>query len=570
MFFLKDIKVKTKLLSSFLIMTILIASVGIIGKTSLKTVDTNSGEMYNNNLQSVYYLTDMKQNLTQIKSNMLQAAYVKDTSKKADFEKDIQLNQNENDTYVTAYEKISMDDVEKQIWPTYKNQLEEYNTLTVNVMKFIDAGNFDEATKQYQQLSATSDAMFENIDKLININIDSAKTDNLNNNSIYLKSNNTMTIFMIVGIILGIVMGLIISKDIDIPLLKMVNLAEKMAKFDLSNNYQVVRKDEFGKTFGALTKAQENIKDLIKLIMSDSQNMSASSQELSATIQELSAKTEEIDYAVTNIVAGIQETNAVAEEITASVKEVDSSINELSGKAMEGSDNANKSKGKAIEVKKKGEESIKEVRNLYLEKKKNMLKAIEDGKVVDNIKVMADIIASIADQTNLLALNASIEAARAGEQGNGFAVVAEEIRILSEQSSEAVTGIKDTIIKVHDAFENLSSNGEDSLKFINENVDPQFKYFENVGNRYYSDSDFVSKMSEEIASMSEELTTTVGQVNEAIQNVAVASQKSSENVETIKENVDETTKAIEQVAITAQSQAEFAQKLNEMVLKFKI
>lgn len=379
-----------------------------------------------------------------------------------------------------------------------------------------------------------------------------------------------MTIFMIVGIILGIVMGLIISKDIDIPLLKMVNLAEKMAKFDLSNNYQVVRKDEFGKTFGALTKAQENIKDLIKLIMSDSQNMSASSQELSATIQELSAKTEEIDYAVTNIVAGIQETNAVAEEITASVKEVDSSINELSGKAMEGSDNANKSKGKAIEVKKKGEESIKEVRNLYLEKKKNMLKAIEDGKVVDNIKVMADIIASIADQTNLLALNASIEAARAGEQGNGFAVVAEEIRILSEQSSEAVTGIKDTIIKVHDAFENLSSNGEDSLKFINENVDPQFKYFENVGNRYYSDSDFVSKMSEEIASMSEELTTTVGQVNEAIQNVAVASQKSSENVETIKENVDETTKAIEQVAITAQSQAEFAQKLNEMVLKFKI
>jgi len=570
MLFLKDIKVKTKLISSFLIMAILIAIVGIIGKTSLKTVDTNSGEMYNNNLQSVYYLTDMKQSLTQIKSDMLQVAYVKDDSKKADLEKDIKLNQDKNEKYVTAYEKISMDDVEKQIWPTYKNQLEKYNTLTANVMKLIDDGNFDEATKQYQQLSATDDAMFGNIDKLINTNIDSAKTDNLNNNSIYLKSNNTMTILIIVGIILGIVCGLIISKDIDIPLLKMVDLAEKMAKFDLSNNYQVVRKDEFGKTFGALTKAQENIKELIKVIISDSQNMSASSQELSATIEELSAKTEEIDYAVTNIVAGIQETNAVAEEITASVKEVDSGINELSGKAMEGSDNANKSKGRAIEVKKKGEESIKEVRDLYSEKKKNMLKAIEDGKVVDNIKVMADTIASIADQTNLLALNASIEAARAGEQGRGFAVVAEEIGILAEQSSEAVNGIKDTIAKVQDAFENLSSNGEDSLKFINENVDPQFKYFENVGSQYYSDSDFVSKMSEEIASMSEELTATVGQVNGAIQNVAVASQKSSENAETIKENVDETTKAIEQVAITAQSQAEFAEKLNEMVLKFKI
>jgi len=570
MFFLKDIKVKTKLLSSFLIMAILIAIVGIIGKTSLKTVDTNSGEMYNNNLQSVYYLTDMKQNLTQIKSDMLQVAYVKDASKKADLEKDIKLNQDENDKYVTAYEKISMDDVEKQIWPTYKKQLEKYNTLTANVMKLIDDGNLDEATKQYQQLSVTDDAMFGNIDKLININIDSAKTDSSNNNSIYLKSNNTMTMLIIVGIILGIVCGLIISKDIDIPLLKMVDLAEKMAKFDLSNNYQVLRKDEFGKTFGALAKAQENIKELIKAIMNNSQNMSASSQELSATIEELSAKTEEIDDAVTNIVAGIQETNAVTEEITASVKEVDSSINELTGKAMEGSDNANKSKGKAVEVKQKGEESIKEVRDLYSEKNKNMRKAIEDGKVVANIKVMADTIASIADQTNLLALNASIEAARAGEQGKGFSIVAEEIRTLSEQSSQAVTGIKDTIAKVQDAFLNLSGNGEDSLKFINENVEPQFKYFENVGNQYYSDSDFVSKMSEEIASMSEELTATVGQVNEAIQNVAVAAQRSSENAETIKENVDETTKAIEQVAVTAQSQAEFAQKLNEMVLKFKI
>ena len=212
--------------------------------------------------------------------------------------------------------------------------------------------------------------------------------------------------------------------------------------------------------------------------MENSQDMSASSEELSATVQELTSKTEEIDNAVANIAYEMQESSSSSEEITASVEEVDSSINELSEKAMEGSNNANKSKERATEVEKKGKEAIEEVRNLYEEKKKNMLMAIEDGKVVDNIKVMADTIASISEQTNLLALNAAIEAARAGEQGKGFAVVAEEVRKLAEQSSQAVTGIQDTIVKVQNAFKNLSGTGSEVLKFINENVHQQFEYFE--------------------------------------------------------------------------------------------
>ena len=199
-----------------------------------------------------------------------------------------------------------------------------------------------------------------------------------------------------------------------------------------------------------------------------------------------------------------------------------------------------------------------------------MMKAIEDGRVVEKIKVMADTIASIAEQTNLLALNAAIEAARAGEQGRGFAVVAEEVRKLAEQSSQAVTGIQETIIKVQTAFKSSVNTGSDILNFINNNVNEQFDAYGKTGIQYYNDSDFVSKMSEEIAAMSEEITATVGEVNGAIQNMALTSQDSNEQSETIKESMDEATIAIEQVAQTAQSQAELAQKLNEMVQKFKI
>ncbi|WP_315067008.1 methyl-accepting chemotaxis protein [uncultured Clostridium sp.] len=570
MLILKDIKVKTKLISSFLIMAILIAIVGMIGRTSLKTSDANSKAMYNDDLQSVQLLTDIKQSLNSSRSNILELVYIKDASSKSDLEKQIQSNIEIEDKDIASYENISMDASEKQLWLTIKDELNQYRTLTDKVIKLTDAGRYDEADNQYRQIQDIRNSLMSDIDKIININTESAKTDNLNNNSIYVHSDNIMMTLIVVGLILAIAIGLIISRDINASLLKIEGFAESLAEYDLSKDFQIIRKDEFGKTSAALTKAQQNIKELISMIMGNSQKMNDSSEELSATVEELSAKTEEINNSVTNIVAGIQETSAVTEEVTVSVEEVDSSISELSEKAMEGSDNAVKSKERAMEVEKNGRKAIKEVRDLYSEKRDNMLKAIEDGKVVDNIKVMADTIAEISEQTNLLALNAAIEAARAGEQGKGFAVVAEEVRKLAEESAQAVATIHDTIGKVQEAFKNLSENGEDVLRFINENVDHQFEEFEKVGDQYYRDSDFVSKMSEEIASMSEELTATVGQVSEAMQNVAEASQKSSEHTELIKGSIDETAKAIEQVAITAQNQAEFAQKLNEMVLKFKI
>ena len=207
---------------------------------------------------------------------------------------------------------------------------------------------------------------------------------------------------------------------------------------------------------------------------------------------------------------------------------------------------ASNSKERAIEVKNNGIISIEETRKLYNEKKKKGLRAIEDGKIVENIKVMADTISSISEQTNMLALNAAIEAARAGEQGKGFAVVAEEVRKLAEQSSLAVSNIQDTIVKVQEAFKNLSDNSIDVLNFILENVDPQFEAMKATGDKYYEDAEFVTKMSNEIAAMSEELTATINQVSEAVQCTAETAQKSSENTETIKERIYETTKAIEQ------------------------
>lgn len=562
--------VKTKLILSFLAVAIVIAIVGLVGTVSLKNVNINAGEMYSNNLQSVRQNLSIKANMAKIKADILTIMYEKDKTKVEEAKKSIDIMVQEDNEYMSDYQRLADTQEEKKAFGEFQSNVTKYRDARQEIIKAADSNDFNAAQNQYVVMQPIEKEMMDSLDKIIEINSSEAQRANENINLTYIKSNTTMVILTIVGFIIAILLGMYMSKNIDFPLKKIQEYAERLASYDFSTPIIIKRKDEFGQTGVALNKAQKNVNDLVKEIMENSQDISASSEELSATAEELASKAVEIDVAVKNIANGMQESSAASEEISASVQEVDASINVLSEKAMEGSNNANKSKERATEVQINSKKAIDGTKELYAEKESKMLQVIENGKVVESIKIMADTIGSIAEQTNLLALNAAIEAARAGEQGKGFAVVAEEVRTLAEQSSEAVTAIQETIIKVQEAFNNSINTGNDMLNFLNTEVNEQLNAYGQTGNQYYDDSDFVSKMSEEIAAMSEEITATVGQVSEVVQDMAHTSQKSNEEVETIKESMDETTKAIEQVAQTAQSQAELAQKLNEMIQRFKI
>lgn len=383
-----------------------------------------------------------------------------------------------------------------------------------------------------------------------------------------------ISMFSLFGMVLSGVVAFGLGNVIAKPIVKITAIMKKLENLDLTYDKDLdsllKSKDEIGQLSKAFNNMRGEFVGLIKQILEKSKNISDSSEELSATVEELTVKADKIENAVAHIAFNIQETSSASEEISASIQEVDFSVNILASKASEGNDSANQSKERAKEVQQKGKVSVEETRSLYNEKKENGLKAIREGKIVEDIKLMAETIAGISGQTNLLALNAAIEAAKAGDQGRGFAVVADEVRNLAEQSSDAVSNIQGTINKVQGAFKNLSDNSKAVLNFIRENVDPQLETMEKIGEQYYSDAEFVTRMSDEIAAMSKELTATISQVNKAIQNTAETAQKSAEDAETIKDSIDETTKAIEQVATTAQNQATLAEKLNEMVNRFKI
>ncbi len=378
------------------------------------------------------------------------------------------------------------------------------------------------------------------------------------------------TSLCVISVIVVVMVAINMNKNIIRRLIILQNFAKKLAAYDFAEDCKITKNDEIGTIGVELNTAQRNIRELISTILNESSNMSALSQELSANIEEVSTKLEEIDDSSRNINTTMTETSATAEEIAASIEEVNSSMEALANKAEEGSTNSEKIKRRAENIKDGSKTAIRNTAQIREQKEKDIIKAIEDAKVVEEVKVMAGAIADIAEQTNLLALNAAIEAARAGESGKGFAVVADEIRKLAEESSQTVLTIQDTIGKIQDAVKNLSENSNDILSFISTEVDKQLQDYAKVGEKYSIDGEFISSMSEELVSMAQEVEATVEQINEALQSTASDVQTSSLNSEKIQTQIEKSSHSMEQVSNAAAEQAQIAMRLNELVQKFKL
>lgn len=374
----------------------------------------------------------------------------------------------------------------------------------------------------------------------------------------------------ILSVLIAMILAYLVSTTKIInPIKSLQGAMMKAGEGDLDVEVHINTKDEIqylGESFNKMILGQSKI---IKEVRNAAKLLSASSEELAASSEEIGASTEEISASVNQVANNSDRESQSIVETSQALVQLSSLVQLAKNKAITSNDQASYTLETVDGGRQKVEDTVKamEIINENTNNTENILKEL--NLISDKVSGITNMINSIAEETSLLSLNASIEAARAGEHGRGFTVVAEEVRKLSDQSSERANEINQLIsemlAQVNRAVGSIKKGKAavvEGVQITNETDDAFIKIKEAINK--------VANNVKEIVDITQDEVATSDQIIKLIDSVASATDITKANSHEVASATQEQAAATETLAATAEETSKMAIELEGMVRHFKI
>jgi methyl-accepting chemotaxis protein len=479
----KNLTIGTRLAVAFAVVIALLVGISWLGLSRMANLNVQLEKLSTHNL---VLTTDAKDAVAIIINEGRIAALLLLTKNRSGIDGLEAEQQQDTNSMVSILERTdkSLDtDKQRELFSRVKEAREKYLPIRAEVNSLMSQNRESEAVEAINARLMPSAVTYKKAWSDLEKNVDDAMNEEVRRSSEAYTAGRTLILALAtVAALFAVSFAVVVTRSITIPILGVVQLADKIAQGDLQGTVEINMKDEVGRLQIAMKNMSESLSQVITQVRAGASALSSASVQVSTSASALSQGTS---------------------EQAASVEETTSSLEEMSASITQNAENSRR----VEEVTSKGGRDAED----------------SGGAVAETVLAMKSIaekisiIEEIAYQTNLLALNAAIEAARAGEHGRGFAVVASEVRKLAERSQAAAK-------EIGGQASNSVQVAEHSGKLLAELV-PSIKK--------------TAEMMQEVAAASREQSTGVAQINRAMGQVDQITQRNASSSEELSSTAEE-------------------------------
>ncbi|WP_409251671.1 methyl-accepting chemotaxis protein [Bacillus sp. SCS-153A] len=559
--------ISKKLFAVFFSVLVLLVVIMSVGYYQISSVDNAYSNLINNQAKKVIVIKELNVEIKELQSRLRGYLIVNDDTALQGF------TESHNEFLKLSEELTGMvsdpkaDKLLKEII-----QLEnEYHQLALQLIEL----KRKEKTKEYTNLLATQSREITNSfdqkanefsdyqDSILN----QANTETSSKVEAVKTSVLTLGIMaLLIGIAIAVYMGRLISK----PVVAIAGVARRIADGDLTADaIKVKNKDEIGELARSFNQMAGNLRKVIKQVGTASEQVAASAEQLTASSEQTTKATEQVANTMQEVASGVEKQVQSVDETSQTINEMAAGVQEIARKSQLVSDSAIQATDNATD----GGQVIKNAVNKMSSIQQSVTglgTVVKDlGEHSKEIGKITAVISGIADQTNLLALNAAIEAARAGEQGKGFAVVADEVRKLAEQSAESAQQISKLISAIQAETNKAVNSMEITTKEVGEGIgviNIAGQSFEHI----QISIDGVTAQVQEITSAVQQMAAGSEQMEHSMKVITEVAVSSASGTQEVSAASEEQLAAMEEIASSANALSSMAEELKGIISTFKV